>query len=289
MRTTALRAALLAAGVPLLMAASPSPSPSPSVSGAAVPVNDAGTSFLTATALGTGQGADVAASTGDYLYWAFGAAEGQTTTVDVTVTLPPSAQRHGPQSWSVELFDGLRRRQSCTAGPQDATAETAAATVALRCSLRQIRSWAEPWSGDPLPGTYYVRLTAGQVPQNDLGLAAGVQLRLTSKGGAGDAQPEGGELRAPLVPPVNAGSPAAAAPTAAAGSTDRAVAPAEEETHWYSAPFQGRNTRWFWTVGGGTLAALAGVLGYRLTRHPRGGAPRRGPANPGTGQPGSFG
>ncbi|MFD0570554.1 peptidase [Kitasatospora gansuensis] len=169
-------------------------------------MTDAGTSFLTATALGTGQGADVAASTGDYLYWAFGAAEGQTTTVDVTVTLPPSADRHGPQSWSVELFDGLRRRQSCTSGPQDATAETAAGTLALRCSLRQIRSWAEPWSGDPLPGTYYVRLTAGQVPQNDLGLAAQVKLRLSTKGGAGNAQPEGGELRAPLVPPVNAGS-----------------------------------------------------------------------------------
>lgn len=285
MRTTALRAALLAAGLPLLIAASPSPSPSPSVSGTARPVTDAGTNFLTAIALGTGQGADVAASTGDYLYWAFGAAEGQTTTVDVTVTLPPSAERHGPQSWSVELFDGLRRRQSCTSGPQDATAETAAGTLALRCTLRQIRSWAEPWSGDPLPGTYYVRLTAGQVPQNDLGLAAQVKLRLTNKGGAGNAQPEGGELRAPLVPPVNAGSPAAAAaPTASATATapaDRAVAPEEEETHWYSAPFQGRNTRWFWTVGGGILAALAGVLGYRLTRHPRGGAPRRGPANPG--------
>ncbi|GAA1144663.1 hypothetical protein F4556_002838 [Kitasatospora gansuensis] len=281
MRTTALRAVLLAAaGLPLLIAASPSPSPSPSASasGSTKAVTDAGTSFLTATALGTGQGADVAASTGDYLYWAFGAAEGQTTTVDVTVTLPPSADRHGPQSWSVELFDGLRRRQSCTSGPQDATAETAAGTLALRCSLRQIRSWAEPWSGDPLPGTYYVRLTAGQVPQNDLGLAAQVKLRLSTKGGAGNAQPEGGELRAPLVPPVNAGSPAATAAPAVA-STDRAVAPEEEETHWYSAPFQGRNTRWFWTLGGGILAALAGVLGYRLTRHPRGGGPRRGPSS----------
>lgn len=117
------------------------------------------------------------------------------------------------------------------------------------------------------------------MPQNDLGLAAQVQLRLSSKGGAGNAQPEGGELRAPLVPPVNAGSPAAAAaaaPTAGTAPSDRAVAPEEEETHWYSAPFQGRNTRWFWTVGGGILASLAGVLGYRLTRHPR----RSTPATP---------
>ena len=135
------------------------------------------------------------------------------------MTLPPSADRHGRQTWSVELFDGLRRRQSCTAGPQNVTADTGAQSVALSCTLRQIRSWAEPWSGDPLPGTYYVRLSVSDVPQQDLGLAAQVTLNITAKGGAGDAQPEGGELRAPLVPPVNAG--ATAAPGAAATPTSR--------------------------------------------------------------------
>ncbi|MGW2397810.1 peptidase [Kitasatospora sp. NPDC001664] len=274
MRTTLLKrcsAVLLAA--PLLLAASPSPSPSGSVK----PVTDAGTSFLTATTLAAGQGADVAASTGDYLYWAFAAAEGRTVTVDVTVTLPPAAERHGPQGWSVEFFDGLRRRQSCTSGPQDATAQQADAAVTLRCTLRQIRSWAEPWSGDPLPGTYYVRLTAGQVPQQDLGLAAQVTLKLTERGGAGDAQPEGGELKAPLVPPVNSGT-TGTAPTAApsASASERAVAPGEDDEAWYSAAVTGANTRWYWTVAGGILAALAGVAGYRLTRHPRG----RRPAGP---------
>ncbi|MEU9128247.1 peptidase [Kitasatospora sp. NPDC048540] len=292
MRTTmrtplkALRAGLLALGLtalaaPAASAASPSASPSPSASASAGPVTTAGTTFLTAATLAPGQDATVAASTGDYLYWAFAASEGQTDTVQVNVTLPPSADRTGPQTWSVELFDGLRRRQSCTAGPQNATAQQSAASVGLSCTLRQIRSWAEPWSGDPLPGTYYVRLSVGDVPQPDLGLAAQVQVHITAKGGADDAQPEGGSLKAPLVPPVNAGSTAApgaaatgsAAPNAAAS---RAAAPAEPESHWYSDVFSGWNTRWFWTIAGGALAALAGVAGYTLTRHPRG----RRPAGP---------
>ncbi|MFD7729214.1 peptidase [Kitasatospora phosalacinea] len=254
-------------------AASPSASPSPSASGTGKPVvHSVGTSFLTATTLASGQDADVPVSTGDYLYWAFPAAEGQTATVQVEVTLPDTADRHGPQTWTVELFDGLRRRQSCTAGPQDGTADQGTATVELSCTLRQIRSWAEPWSGDPLPGTYYVRLSTTDIPQTDLGLASTVHVHVAAKGGADDAQPEGGSLKAPLVPPVNAGATAAAeaaAPSPGASAT-YAAAPAEEETHWYSDLFSGWNTRWWWTVAGGVLAALAGVLGYTLTRHPRG-------------------
>ncbi|MFF4340489.1 peptidase [Kitasatospora sp. NPDC001540] len=254
-------------------AASPSASPSASASGTAKPVvNSVGTSFLTATTLASGQDADVPVSTGDYLYWAFPAAEGQTATVQVKVTLPDAADRHGAQTWTVELFDGLRRRQSCTAGPQNGTAEQSAATLELSCTLRQIRSWAEPWSGDPLPGTYYVRLSTTDIPQTDLGLASTVHVHVATKGGADDAQPEGGSLKAPLVPPVNAGATAAAeaaAPSPSASAT-YAAAPAEEETHWYSDLFSGWNTRWWWTVAGGVLAALAGVLGYTLTRHPRG-------------------
>ncbi len=256
-------------------AASPSApaSPSASASGTAKPVlNSVGTSFLTATTLAAGQDADVPVSTGDYLYWAFPAAEGQTPTVQVKVTLPDAADRHGPQTWTLELFDGLRRRQSCTAGPQEGAGEQSAATLQLSCTLRQIRSWAEPWSGDPLPGTYYVRLSTTDIPQTDLGLAATVHVHVAAKGGADDAQPEGGSLKAPLVPPVNAGTTAAAAAAtpAPSASATYAAAPAAEETHWYSDLFSGWNTRWWWTVAGGVLAALAGVLGYTLTRHPRG-------------------
>ncbi|MER8182993.1 peptidase [Kitasatospora sp. NPDC094015] len=286
MRTSlkALRAGLLALGLtalaaPTASAASPSASPSPSASASASagPVTTAGTTFLTAATLAPGQDAKVAASTGDYLYWAFAASEGQTDTVQVTVALPPSTDRTGPQTWTVELFDGLRRRQSCTAGPQNATAQQSAGSLALSCTLRQIRSWAEPWSGDPLPGTYYVRLSVSDVPQPDLGLAAQVQVHVGAKGGADDAQPEGGSLKAPLVPPVNAGTTAAAGTTAPA-ATSRAAAPAEPASHWYSDLFSGWNTRWFWTLAGGALAALAGVAGYTLTRHPRGHRPG-GPAS----------
>ncbi|WP_354642012.1 peptidase [Kitasatospora camelliae] len=259
---------LVALAAPAAVAASPSPSPSGSASGSLAPAGTAGTNFLTATTLAPGQSADVPVSTGDYLYWAFAASEGQTPTVAVDVALAPSGDRHGPQTWTVEVFDGLRRRQSCTAGPQNGSADQSATSVAVRCTLRQIRSWAEPWSGDPLPGTYYVRLAVGDVPQQDLGLAAQVKVKVTAKGGADDAQPEGGELKAPLVPPVNpgvvGGSPAPAATAA------HAAAPAEPEDHWYSGWFSGWNTRWYWTLAGGALAALAGVAGYKLTRHPRG-------------------
>ncbi|MEV4557046.1 peptidase [Kitasatospora sp. NPDC049285] len=292
-------AALLALTAPAASAASPSATPSPSASapaagspsaaasaagaGSSAPsasssssgkpvVNSVGTSFLTATTLAAGQDADVPVSTGDYLYWAFPASEGQTPTVQVKVTLPDAADRHGPQTWTVELFDGLRRRQSCTAGPQSGTAEQTAGTLSMSCTLRQIRSWAEPWDGDPLPGTYYVRLSASDVQQQDLGLAAQVHLHVATKGGADDAQPEGGALKAPLVPPVNPGSTASAAaatPTPTASAT-HAAAPVAAVTHWYSDLFSGWNTRWWWTAAGGILAALAGVAGYSLTRHPRG-------------------
>ncbi|MFE4976134.1 peptidase [Kitasatospora sp. NPDC056651] len=250
----------LALGAPAASAASPSPSAR--ASGTPAPATKAGTSFLTAVNLSPGQDAKVAASTGDYLYWAFGASEGQTPTVGLTVDLAPSADRHGPQTWSVEVFDGLRRRQSCTAGTQNATAEQSATTLALDCTLREVRTWAEPWSGDPLPGTYYVRLSVNDVPQPDLGLASSVRLHVAAKGDADNAQPEGGELKAPLVPPVGGGA-----------STAKAAAPVAQEEHWYTGWFSGWNSRWYWTIGGGCLAALAGVLGYNLTRHPRGHRP----------------
>ena len=282
LRTSLLRTALAAlalaapvlAALPAPAASAASPSPSPSASSTA-PTSKVGTTFLTATTLAPGQDAKVAASTGDYLYWAFAAAEGQTPTVGLNVTLAPAADRHGPQTWSVEVFDGLRRRQSCTAGTQNATGEAAAASLALSCTLRQVRSWAEPWSGDPLPGTYYVRLSVTDAPQQDLGLAASVQLHITTRGGQDDAQPEGGSLKAPLVPPVNAGATVAPGTTAVPAAGARAAAPVEPESHWYTGWFSGWNSRWFWTVAGGALAALAGVAGYTLTRYPRGRRPAR--------------
>ncbi|MFF1907016.1 peptidase [Kitasatospora sp. NPDC058218] len=281
-----LRGALAAlALLPALALAAPaasaaSPSPSASASGKPAPATKAGTTFLTAINLAPGQDAKVAASTGDYLYWAFGASEGQTPTVGLTVDLAPAADRQGPQTWSVEVFDGLRRRQSCTAGTQNATAAQSAASLALSCTLREIRSWAEPWSGDPLPGTYYVRLSLADAQQPDLGLAASVQLHVSAKGDADNAQPEGGELKAPLVPPVGGGA-----------ATAKAAAPEEAEDHWYTGWFSGWNGRWFWTLAGGALAALAGVAGYTLTRHPRGRRPARYgsvPPQAGAPQPGPY-
>ncbi|GAB2702045.1 hypothetical protein GCM10010442_20220 [Kitasatospora kifunensis] len=247
-------------------------------------MTSSGTSFLTATTLAPGQSAEVAASTGDYLYWAFAASAGQTDTVKVDVTLPPSTDRHGSQTWTVDVFDGLRRRQACTAGPQNGTADQTTGSVSMSCTLRQIRSWAEPWSGDPLPGTYYIRLSVSDVQQPDLGLAAQVKLQVGAKGGADDAQPEGGDLKAPLVPPVNPGATttpgAASTPSANSAATAASTpggasvaAPSVPKNHWYSGLFSGWNTRWFWTLGGAALASLAGVGGYTLTRHPRGRRP----------------
>ncbi|WBP87325.1 peptidase [Kitasatospora cathayae] len=250
----------LALGAPAASAASPSPSAT--ASGTPAPATKAGTSFLTAVNLSPGQDANVSVSTGDYLYWAFGASEGQTPTVNLTVNLAPSTDRHGPQTWTVEVFDGLRRRQACTAGTQNATGDQSATTLALNCTLREVRTWAEPWSGDPLPGTYYVRLSVTDAPQPDLGLAATAQLHVAAKGNADNAQPEGGTLKAPLVPPVGGGA-----------GTAKAAAPVAEKEHWYTGWFSGWNSRWYWTIGGGFLAALAGVLGYHLTRHPRGRRP----------------
>nr|WP_280721674.1 peptidase [Kitasatospora sp. MAA4] len=279
--TTAVWTALLAGGLlalaPAAAASADSPSPSPSSSGPAAPASTAGNSFLTATSLAPGQDASVDAGIGDYLYWSFAAAEGQTPTVTVTVTLPAAADRHGPQTWTTEVFDGLRRRQSCTAGTQSATAAPTAATLTTTCTLRQIRSWAEPWSGDPLPGTYYVKLSATDAPTQDFGLPAQAQLHIASTGGADAAQPEGGALKAALVPPVNAGATlapdATAAPTAVPSPTAAgqlgAAAPTAAASHWYSDWFSQWNTRWGWTLAGGALASLAGVAGYSITRHPR--------------------
>lgn len=238
-------------------AAADEPSPPPTV-------GTAGTSFLTATTVEPGQPVRVSASTGDHLYWSFALAAGQTGRVAVTVTLPPAGNRHGAATYTADVFDGLRRRQACTTGPQNATAAADTARVTLRCTLRRVRAWAEPWSDDPLPGTYYLRLSASALPEQDLGLPIRANVRITAKDG--DAQPAGAKLKAPLSPPVNPGATLApdAAASAAPSAASSAPTPAEVKG-WFAWP----SGRWWWTIGGGVLAAAAAVAGYSLTRHPR--------------------
>ncbi|GIJ47945.1 hypothetical protein Val02_48310 [Virgisporangium aliadipatigenens] len=226
-------------------------------------VNTAGTSFLTAAPIDTAKPVSVAASTGDYLYWSFDATAGQTNTVSVAVTLPPQADRHGAQVWAVDVFDGLRRRQSCTAGAQAPVAAPADATVRMECTLREVRSWAEPWSGDPLPGLYYVRVSASELPEQDQGLPVKVDLKLASTD-SGDPAPEGGDLRAPLAPPDRPGAVQSPAPNPTASP-----APDEDDDLVSFDWWPGATSRWTWTVVGAVLAAVAGVLGYTLARRRR--------------------
>ncbi|MGC4893342.1 peptidase [Micromonospora sp. DT31] len=247
-------AAVTAAGLtlaPAVALAAPSPSPG------ATPVTKAGTSFLTATTISAGQPVRVDASTGDHLYWSFRADAGQVHEVTATVTFPK--RRTGASTWAVDVFDGLRRRQACTAGAQTPVADTAATSVALDCTLRRVRPWAEPWSGDPLPGTYYVRLSVTDLPEPDLGLPVEVELLVgaTDKGGASD---DDGELAAPLVPNTRAGTVLAAEPT---------PEPAAEEQTDLTGWLPQAGSRWVWTIAGGVLAAVAGVVGFALTRRPR--------------------
>ncbi|MEU5947560.1 peptidase [Micromonospora sp. NPDC047465] len=253
-RTIRSGAALAAAGLALLAVPAPvqaAPTPSPG----ATPVTRAGTSFLTAASIAGGQPVRVAASTGDYLYWSFPAAAGERHEITATVSFPKS--RSGASTWTMEVFDGLRRRQSCTAGAQAPTVAASAGSVSLGCTLRQVRTWSEPWSADPLPGTYYVRLSVAELPEADLGLPIDVELLVSA-----DRQDsrDDGELKAPLVPPTQAGTILNAEP---------AAQPAEEDESGYLDWVSGLGSRWIWSTVGGVLAAVAGVAGFALTRRPR--------------------
>ncbi|MEV6815862.1 peptidase [Micromonospora sp. NPDC051296] len=261
MRTrSATAAALLAAGVvlaPAVAMAAPTLTPSPG----ATTVTKAGTSFLSATPVAAGQPVRVGASTGEYLYWSFPAAPGETHEISATVSLAKN-RSNGRSTWTVEVFDGLRRRQACTAGAQTPTADASATTVAIGCTLRRVRPWAEPWSADPLPGTYYVRLAVVDVPETDLGLPIDVDLLISATGDA-DTSPDDGKLEAPLVPPTNAGEVLDSVPT---------VAPEDEDDGGWNLNLTGwlpeAGSRWIWTTAGGVLAAVAGVFGFALTRRP---------------------
>nr|WP_243766916.1 hypothetical protein [Streptomyces sp. GC420] len=260
--------ALALAGAALFMtAAGPSPSEGNGENGP----TEAGTSFRTATALDQGQRGTAEASAGDYLYWVVPVDTGQRATIDAKVTLPEAAT--GSSTWQIDVYDGLRRRQACMYGAQTRTAAAGDASVGLSCTLRTVRGWAEPWSGDPLPGSYYIRLTVLGLPAQDLGLPVAAEVSTTLKDIGGSAAVDG-SLAAPLTAEAATGDTAAAGSddsgdsedsedSAEDGGDEQAAAVGEPEDGWSSGWW---SDRWVWTGIGGILAALAGVGGYTLTR-----------------------
>ncbi|AWE53149.1 hypothetical protein ACFXGG_09075 [Streptomyces nigra] len=251
--TRVLGAALLTLGLAAGPAAADS-SPSPGASEDTDAPTRAGTSFRTATEIEQGQTATANASTGDYLYWSFPADTGQRPTVEATVKLPAE---HAAETWQIDVYDGLRRRQACRFGAQTRTAAAGAASVELACALRTVRGWAEPWSGDPLPGTYYVRLTAVDVPASVLGQPVSAEVRVGSQD-AGGAAAVDGSLAEPLVP----GAGVSRDEEEKSGE-QALLASLEPDDGWASGWW---SDRWVWTGLGGVLAALAGIGGYALTR-----------------------
>ncbi|MEU9028842.1 hypothetical protein AB0D46_15175 [Streptomyces sp. NPDC048383] len=258
MRTAGILTTALLAGPALVGAAAPAtakapatatPSPAPSGSGDTAGPTEAGTGFRTATAFRPGQKATAAASTGDYLYWVLPADAGQQVTVRASVTLPEPALRHGTATWQLDVYDGLRRRQACAYGTQTRAVVKEAGAAELSCTLRTVRAGAEPWANDPLPGSYYVRLTVVGLPQDDLGLPVRAQVEADVKD-VGGAVAVDATLAEPLVPGI-------------AGASQEQRAARAPEDGWAGGRW---SDRWIWTAAGGVLAALAGVFGYTLTR-----------------------
>ena len=199
------------------------------------------------------------ASTGDYLYWVLPVDAGQRATVKAKVTLPagvPGTAR--PPGSSMSTTGCAAARRACTArrpGPRPRTP----GSVELSCTLRTVRAWAEPWSNDPLPGSYYVRLTVVDLPQEDLGLPVRAEVDATVAD-TGGAHAVDGTLAAPLVPGAATAAPQAEESTAPGA----ACGPAASRTA--AGPPAGGPTAGLWTAAGGLLAALAGIAGYRFTR-----------------------
>ncbi|MFV0132905.1 hypothetical protein ACLGIH_06640 [Streptomyces sp. HMX87] len=216
---------------------------------------EAGTSFRTAAEIPQGRTATANGSAGDYLYWSFPADAGQRPTVRAKVTLP---EAHAAETWRIDVYDGLRRRQACRHGAQIRTAAAEAASVELTCVLRTVRAWSEPWANDPLPGTYYVRLTVVELPTSDLGLRVGAEVRVDSRDMGGAAAVDG-SLAEPLVPGV-AMRTQEDERESGGGAVLSSVEP---EDGWSSGRW---SDRWVWTAVGGALAALAGAGGHALTR-----------------------
>ncbi|MEU0048818.1 hypothetical protein [Streptomyces sp. NPDC006309] len=262
--TRVLGAALLALGLAAGPAAADS-SPSPAASDDGKAPTRAGTSFRTATEIEQGQRATASGSTGDYLYWSFPADTGQRPTVRATVKLPGT---HGSEAWQLDVYDGLRRRQACQYGAQTRTAAQGTGSVELACVLRTVRGWSEPWADDPLPGTYYVRLTVVDLGASDLGQPVSAEVRVDSKDIGGAAAVDG-SLGKPLVPGI-----AVKAGEDRDGSKAAVLSSFGSDDGWSSGWW---SDRWVWTAIGGMLAALAGIGGYVLTRGP--GRPSRVPPN----------
>ncbi|MFJ9541058.1 hypothetical protein ACIRPX_27850 [Streptomyces sp. NPDC101225] len=255
--TRALSAAALLFGLAVTPAAADS-SPSPSASGDDSAPTTAGTSFRTAAEIDQGRPATASASTGDYLYWSFPADAGQRPTVKATVKLP---DEHAAQTWQIDVYDGLRRRQACQYGAQTRTAAEGTASVDLACTLRTVRSWSEEWANDPLPGTYYVRLTAVKLATADLGQPIGATVRVGSKDIGGSAAVDG-SLAKPLVPGIAVTS-RSSQDDGDASTKSAVLSGIEPDDGWASGWW---SDRWVWTAVGATLAALAGIGGYALTR-----------------------
>jgi hypothetical protein len=134
-----------------------------------------------------------------------------------------------------------------------------ASSVDLACTLRTVRGWAEPWADDPLPGTYYVRLTAVSVDPADLGRPASAEVEVDSKDVGGSAAVDG-SLGKPLVPGIAVTS----ASDEGSDDSDSAVLSSLDPDDGWSSGWW--TDRWLWTAAGGVLAALAGIAGYALTR-----------------------
>ena len=252
--TRVLGAAALLFGLAVSPAVADS-SPSPSASSDDSAPTSAGTSFRTATEIEQGQQATASGSTGDYLYWSFPADAGQRPTVEATVKLP---ETHGSQTWQIDVYDGLRRRQACQYGAQTRTATQGTASVDLACTLRTVRAWSEQWANDPLPGTYYIRLTVVNLTAADLGQPVSTSVRVDSKDIGGSAAVDG-SLAKPLVPGIGVMTQ-----SQEEDSTKEAVlAGLEPDGGWTSGWW---SDRWVWTAVGAMLAALAGIGGYTLTR-----------------------
>ncbi|MGW0581165.1 hypothetical protein ACWD25_35655, partial [Streptomyces sp. NPDC002920] len=140
------------------------------------------------------------------------------------------------------------------------TAAQGAASVELACVLRTVRSWSEPWADDPLPGTYYVRLTAVRLQAADLGLPVSAELQVNSKDIGGSAAVDG-SLAEPLVPGIAVESKAK--DEGDDESASAVLSSLEPDDGWASGWW---SDRWVWTAIGAALAALAGIGGYTLTR-----------------------
>lgn len=266
-----LSTALLLLGVAAAPAAADA-SPSASPSGDDAAPTRAGTSFRTATEIEQGQQATAGGSAGDYLYWSFAADAGLRPTVKATVKLPEASTRKASETWQVDVYDGLRRRQACQYGAQTRTAAQDAATLKLSCTLRTVRAWSEPWADDPLPGTYYIRLTATGLPASELGLPVGAEVKVDSKDIGGSAAVDG-SLGKPLVPGIaTSAEKSDSGSDSTSGTASKALSSIEPDGGWTSGWW---SDRWVWTAVGGILAALAGIGGYALTRGT--GRPRRVP------------